>query len=318
MKIVFMGTPPFAVSTLEALHVNGFNVVAAVTAPDKPAGRGRKIQKPAVKEFAELNNIPVLQPVNLKDAGFISSLRALGGDIFIVVAFRMLPREVWEMPPLGTVNLHASLLPDYRGAAPINHAIINGETETGVTTFLIDERIDTGNILLRETLSISPSENAGTLHDRLAKTGAQLVVETLRGISDGSVKPQDQALFMAGRGTELKAAPKIFPKDCVIDWNSEAAAINNLVRGLSPLPGARSVLRNEWGTLSFKILECIPKYENHSLMPGTIVTDERCCLRIACKDGFVDVTTLQAEGRNRMSAAEFLKGFRIDGYTAVG
>lgn len=310
-----MGTPQFAVSTLEALLVNGFDVVAAVTAPDKPAGRGRRVQQPAVKEFAERNNIAVLQPASLKDEGFVSSLRAFDGDVFIVVAFRMLPREVWAMPRMGTFNLHASLLPHYRGAAPINHAIINGETKTGVTTFFIDESIDTGNILMREEVCIQPSDNAGTLHDRLAASGARLVVETLRGIAAGSVKPQNQSLFMSpGSEGELKEAPKIFPKDCVVDWNNTAAVINNLVRGLSPLPGARSALRNGERTLLFKILECVTRHENHSLAPGTIVAGERSCLRIACKDGFVDVTSLQAEGRNRMGAAEFLKGFRIEGY----
>ena len=316
MKIVFMGTPQFAVATLGSLLANGFDVVGIVTTPDKPAGRGRKLQKPEVKEFAELNSISVLQPDNLKDTEFLTALKSFNCDVFIVVAFRKLPEEVWKMPPLGTINLHASLLPDYRGAAPINHAIINGETQTGVTTFFIDDKIDTGSVLLREELIISPFENAGELHDRLAKTGASLMVKTLHGIADNNLKPQAQSLFITD-GANLKTAPKIFPKDCIIDWNQDVTHIHNFVRGLSPLPGARSLLKKNAGSLSFKILESIPEHEEHNLSHGTIATDGKHYLKIACKDGFLNIISLQIEGRKRMETTEFLKGFRIEGYMVV-
>jgi len=314
MRIVFMGTPQFAVATLGALLINGFDVAGVVTTLDKPAGRGRKLQKSAVKEFAEENCIPVLQPDNLKDAEFLNALKALDGDIFIVVAFRMLPEEVWKMPAMGTINLHASLLPDYRGAAPINHAIINGETQTGLTTFFIDDKIDTGNILLRDELPIFPFENAGDLHDRMAKTGARLVIKTLLGIADNSVKPQAQSAFMT-QGVKLKTAPKIFPKDCIINWNQEVTCVHNFIRGLSPLPGARSSFKNNDTTLSFKILESLSEHEKHNLPPGTIFTDGKHHLKIACNDGFINIISLQAEGRKKMNATEFLNGFRISDYT---
>jgi len=305
-----MGTPQFAVATLELLLTAGYDVAGVVTAPDKPAGRGRKLQKPAVKEFAELNCLPVLQPDNLKDTGFLNALKSLNGDVFIVVAFRMLPREVWKMPPIGTINLHASLLPDYRGAAPINHAIINGETLTGVTTFFINDKIDTGNILLREELPIFPHENAGDLHDRMAKTGAQLMVKTLTAIANNSIEPQAQSAFIT-QDTILKPAPKIFPKDCIIDWSWEVTRIYNFIRGLSPLPGARSAFKNNNVVISFKILECLPEYEEHYLPPGTIYTDGKHCLSIACEKGFINIVNLQVEGKKKMNVQEFLNGFRM-------
>ena len=314
MRIVFMGVPQFAVSTLESLIINGFNVVGVVTSPDKPAGRGRKLHRSAVKEFAELHSIPVLQPDNLKNTEFLGALKNLKGDTFIVVAFRKLPEEVWKMPAMGTINLHASLLPNYRGAAPINHVIVNGETQTGVTTFFINDKIDTGNILLREELPISASENAGELHDRMAKTGASLMIKTLSGIADNSVKPQAQSSFITDEAN-LKTAPKIFPKDCIIDWNMEATRICNFVRGLSPLPGARSSFKNNDGSLSFKILECHAGHEEHNLPAGTISSDGKHYIKIACKDGFINVVNLQVEGRKKMDTAEFLRGFRISGYT---
>ena len=313
MRIVFMGTPQFATATLGSLLINGFNVVGVVTTPDKPAGRGRKLQKSAVKEFAESHCLPVLQPDKLKDPEYLKVLRAFEADIFIVVAFRMLPEEVWKMPAMGTINLHASLLPDYRGAAPINHAIINGETQTGVTTFFIDDKIDTGNILLREGLTIPPFENAGDLHDRMAKAGAELMTKTILGIEDNSVKPQAQSLFVAGQ--ELKIAPKIFPKECIINWNQEVTRIHNFIRGLSPSPGARSSFKNNNGTLSFKILESLPEKEEHNLPTGTIVSDGKHYIKIACSDGLINIMSLQAEGRKKMNVTEFLKGFRILDYT---
>ena len=309
-----MGTPQFAVATLGSLLINGFNVVGVVTTPDKPAGRGRKVQKSAIKEFAESNCIPVLQPEKLKDVGFLNTLKSLNADIFIVVAFRMLPEEVWKMPPMGTINLHASLLPDYRGAAPINHAIINGETQTGVTTFFIDDKIDTGNILLSEKMPIFPFENAGDLHDRMAKTGARLTIKTLNAIAENSIEPQAQSALITDE-SKLKKAPKIFTKDCIIDWNLEVTCINNFIRGLSPLPGARSSLKNNDVSLSFKILESHPEHEEHNLPLETILTDGKHYLKVACKDGFINIVSLQVEGRKKMNITEFLNGFKISDYT---
>src|SRR5664279_601475 len=220
LRIVFMGTPEFAVATLGSLLMNGINVVAVVTSPDKPSGRGRKITKSAVKDFAEFSNLPLLQPSNLKDQDFIDTLKKLKADLFIVVAFRMLPEEVWKIPALGTINLHASLLPDYRGAAPINHAIINGETRTGVTTFFIDQKINTGNKLLRKDVQIFPFENAGDLQDRLMKQGALLVIKTLANIMENKIKVLPQTKLI-DQHKPLKLAPKIHPGDCIINWNNE-------------------------------------------------------------------------------------------------
>jgi methionyl-tRNA formyltransferase len=314
LRIVFMGTPGFAVATLGSLLMNGFNVVGVVTVPDKPAGRGRTLQKSPVKSYAESSYIQIFQPSNLKDTDFVNTLKSLKPDLFIVVAFRMLPEAVWKIPSTGTINLHASLLPDYRGAAPINHAIINGETRTGVTTFFIDDKIDTGNILLREEINIFPFENAGDLHDRMTKLGARLVIKTLAGIVDKSIKPQPQSKFITP-GVELKTAPKIHPEDCIINWNSGAVKIHNLIRGLAPSPGARSVLKGKTSSLTVKFYESIPEFEKHSLKPGTIVTDGKNDFKIACKDGFVSISMLQLEGKNRMNSVEFLRGFKIKDYT---
>jgi len=314
LRIVFMGTPGFAVATLGSLLMNGFNVVGVITVPDKPAGRGRTIQKSPVKIFAESSYIQVLQPSNLKDPDFVNTLNGLKPDIFIVVAFRMLPEVVWKIPSIGTINLHASLLPDYRGAAPINHAIINGETRTGVTTFFIDNKIDTGNILLREEIHIFPFENAGDLHDRMTKLGARLIVKTLAGIVEKSISPQPQSNFITP-GTELKKAPKIHPEDCIINWNSGAVKIHNLIRGLAPVPGARSVLKGKKSSLTVKFFESIPEIEKHSHKPGTIVSDGKHNFKIACTDGFVSISLLQLEGKNRMNSIEFLRGFKIADYT---
>lgn len=311
LRIVFMGTPEFAVATLGALLINdGVDVVAVVTAPDKPAGRGRKIVKSAVKEFAEFSKLNILQPVSLKDPEFIEKLKELKAEFFIVVAFRMLPEAVWRIPPQGTINLHASLLPDYRGAAPINHAIMNGETTTGITTFLIDDKIDTGNILLQEEVSISPLENAGELHDRLMKFGARLVIRTISDLSDNKLIPIPQI-----KSTNPKPAPKIHPSDCIIDWNNETIRLNNFVRGLAPYPCARSWFKNDSITISFKIFESSPQPEKHSLTAGTIVSDGKSFLRISCKDGFLNILSLQIEGKKRMNTIEFLRGFQIANYT---
>jgi methionyl-tRNA formyltransferase len=311
LRIVFMGTPEFAVATLGALLINdGMEVVGVVTAPDKPSGRGQKIVKSAVKEFAEFSKLKILQPVNLRDPEFIKNLEDLHADFFIVVAFRMLPEAVWKIPPLGTINLHASLLPDYRGAAPINHAIMNGETTTGITTFLIDDKIDTGKILLQEVVSISPFENAGELHDRLMKFGARLVIRTISDISENKLVPIPQS----NPGQNLKPAPKIHPADCIVDWNNETIRINNFVRGLAPYPCARSWFKNDKATVSFKIFESSPLLKKHSQKPGVIESDGKSFLRISCKDGYLNILNLQLEGKKRMSTVEFLRGFKMDGY----
>jgi methionyl-tRNA formyltransferase len=316
LRIVFMGTPEFAVATLESLVVNGFNVAGVVTVADKPAGRGRKITMPAVKEFALTANIPVMQPVSLKDTDFVSKLKELDADLFIVVAFRMLPEVVWKIPRIGTINLHASLLPDYRGAAPINHAIINGETVTGVTTFFIDEKIDTGNILMTEKINISPNENAGDIHDKLMKMGADVVIRTITDIALNRIVPIPQEKLLQP-GYSPKTAPKIHPDFCIIDWNKEAEQIHNFIRGLSPYPCAKTFLKNELRTVSLKIFESQPESDKHYLLPGHIISDGKHFIKIACKDGFINIISLQLEGKSRMSTAEFLRGFRIDDYPSA-
>ncbi len=315
LRIVFMGTPEFAVATLGSLLMNGFNVVGVVTVPDKPAGRGRKISKSAVKEFAEFSSLPIMQPENLKDPGFISELKSLNADLFIVVAFRMLPEAVWKIPAIGTINLHASLLPDYRGAAPINHAIMNGETVTGVTTFFIDDKIDTGNILLREQVQIFPFENAGDLHDRLMKLGARVVIKTLSAIANNKIKQIPQSdLLPKGRSPEI--APKIHPENCIINWENDVTSIHNMIRGLAPYPCARTILEKNESKLSFKIYESLPEHEKHNSKPGDIISDGKHFIKIACKDGFLNIVSLQMEGKKRMSTVELLRGFKIDNYTS--
>ena len=305
-----MGTPEFAVSTLGSLLMNGFEVVGVVTAPDKPSGRGRMISKSAVKKFAESSSLRLMQPENLKDAEFISELKKLHADLFVVVAFRMLPEIVWKIPVIGTINLHASLLPNYRGAAPINHAIINGEKITGVTTFFVDEKIDTGNVLLREEVPIFPYENAGDVHDRLMKHGARLVIKTLTGIAENNILSLPQSHFI-NPVEPLRTAPKIHPEDCNIDWNNEPLKIHNFIRGLSPQPGARSYLKNDTITLSFKILESQPEFAEHMHDPGEIISDGKHFIKVACTDGFINIIKLQLEGKSRMNTVEFLRGFKI-------
>jgi methionyl-tRNA formyltransferase len=316
LRIIFMGTPEFAVATLGALLMNGYNVVGVVTTPDKPAGRGRKITKPAVKEFAEKSCLPVLQPGNLTDPLFIEELKSLKADYIIVVAFRKLPEAVWSLPSGGTINLHASLLPHYRGAAPINRVIMNGETKTGVTTFFINDRIDTGNILLREQVNIYRHENAGDLHDRLKRAGARLVIKTLKGLSENKITPISQSELL-GPGEVTKSAPKIFPEDCLVDWNKSIAEVNNLVRGLSPYPCARSFLRTGSEIVSFKIYESRIEKAKNPPAPGTVISDGSTFLRIACNNGYLQILSLQLEGRKRLGIEEFLRGFDPAGCTAI-
>jgi len=314
LRVVFMGTPEFAVASLGSLLMNGYNVVSVVTSPDKPAGRGRSVTKSAVKRFAESNYLPLLQPDNLKNHVFIERLRRLNPDIYVVVAFRMLPREVWMIPPKGTINLHASLLPQYRGAAPINHVILNGETVTGVTTFLIDDKIDTGNILLRQEVPVFPFENAGDLHDKLMKHGARLVIKTLEGIAGNFIKPQVQSDFMMP-GETLKQAPKIFPDKCIINWNNEPQKIHNFIRGLSPYPCARSTFKNGNRNIRYKIFESQPEKEKHLLQPGDVVSDGKSFLKISCAGGFIRLLNLQIEGKRRLNTEDFLRGFKIEEFS---
>jgi methionyl-tRNA formyltransferase len=315
LRVVFMGTSEFAVAPLGSLLMNGYNVVSVVTSPDKPAGRGRTVTKSAVKLFSESNYLPLLQPENLKNPVFLERLKRLNPDIFVVVAFRMLPPEVWKIPPKGTINLHASLLPQYRGAAPINHAIINGETMTGVTTFMIDDKIDTGNILLRQEVPVFPFENAGDLHDKLMKHGARLIIKTLEGLAGNFIKPQNQSNYMMP-GEILKPAPKIFPDYCNIEWNNEPLKIHNFIRGLSPYPCARSAFKNENRSITYKIFESQPETAKHLLQPGQIVSDGKSFIKIACPAGFIRLLSLQTEGKKRMGTEDFLRGFKIEEFSA--
>lgn len=311
-----MGTPEFAVATLDSLLQSGLNVVGVVTSPDKPSGRGRKLTRSAVKEYAEVRHLPILQPENLKNPEFIKELEGFKADVFIVVAFRMLPEAVWRIPQSGTINLHASLLPQYRGAAPINHAIINGEPVTGVTTFLIDDKIDTGNILLREEAEILPFENAGDLHDKLMKLGAGLVIRTIKGITDKTISPKPQSLFL-NPGEAIRTAPKIFPGDCIINWNQDPSSIHNLIRGLAPYPCARSYFNTGDLKLLFKIFESRPEFTGHNFDPGHIISNGKDFIKIACKGGFLSIGSLQVEGKKRMKTDEFLRGFNITNCTAT-
>lgn len=308
MKIVFMGTPDFASGILKAiLESEKHDVCAVVTAIDKPAGRGMQTMKSSVKQLAEKHQLTLLQPEKLKDPAFVECLESLHADLFVVVAFRMLPEVVWKIPPKGTINLHASLLPHYRGAAPINWAIINGETKTGVTTFFINEKIDEGNIILSEKTNILPDDNAGSLHDKLLHLGAKVLLNTLEQIENNTYKEQKQIL-----SPHLKLAPKIFKKDCLINWNLTATAIHNLIRGLSPYPTAYTLFadKNKHENI-IKIFKSSTNLASHHLPPGLIETDNKQYLRIACKDGFIYVEELQMSGKKRMDIKEFLLGNKL-------
>jgi methionyl-tRNA formyltransferase len=310
MRILFMGTPGFAVASLEALMRDEQRVIAVVTSVDKPAGRGRKIKTSPVKDYAGSHRIPVLQPENLKSPDFLTELQKLQPDLIVVVAFRMLPEQVWKFPPLGTINLHASLLPQYRGAAPINRVLMNGETETGLTTFFIEEKIDTGKIILQEKVPIDPDENAGSLHEKMMRAGASLLVRTVRAVARGNPPLTDQAA-LASRYDELRTAPKIFTEDCRVGWDQEVDVIYNHIRGLSPYPAAWTMLINHEG--EEKILkifaaekEVLPLNEK----PGTLFTDDRNAIEVACRNGIIRPTRVQLEGKKKMDIQEFLRGLK--------
>ncbi|RIV68939.1 methionyl-tRNA formyltransferase [Flagellimonas aequoris] len=306
LRIVFMGTPDFAVGSLKHILEAGLEVVGVITAPDRPAGRGRKVQESAVKQFAVEHHLKVLQPTNLKDDNFWRELKDLKANLQVVVAFRMLPKEVWQMPEYGTFNLHASLLPQYRGAAPINWAIINGETETGVTTFYIDEKIDTGNIILQQKEKILLEDNVGDLHDRLMETGAKLVVETCKLIGQGSVELKAQQ-----ESADLKPAPKIHKETCEIDWNHSMKAIYDHIRGLSPYPGAWTTLVQGDKEEQIKIFATQMESENHNYNVGTLVVDKKS-IKVAVKNGFIQLTELQLPGKRRMKVNEVLNGLKLE------
>ncbi|SHG07408.1 methionyl-tRNA formyltransferase [Flavobacterium micromati] len=305
VRIVFMGTPEFAVGILETIIKNNYEVVGVITAADKPAGRGQKIKYSAVKEFAIANNLTLLQPTNLKDESFLLDLKALNANLQIVVAFRMLPKVVWEMPFLGTFNLHASILPNYRGAAPINWAIINGETKTGVTTFFIDDKIDTGAMILSSEIPIDNDENAGQLHDRLMFLGSSTVIDTLKLIEQGSVKTIIQT-----DNTEVKTAYKLDKENCKIDWSKSAVEINNLIRGLSPYPAAWCFFRDLIEEWNVKIYESKIISDQHAHAIGTLICTKKE-IKVAVKEGFIQILQLQLAGKKKMSASELLNGMKF-------
>ena len=310
MRIIYFGTPEFAASQLEAILQAGYEVAAVVTMPDKPAGRGKKIQFSDVKKTALEHQLPLLQPEKLKDPDFLKALESYHADLFIVVAFRMLPVSVWKMPPLGTFNLHASLLPQYRGAAPINHAIINGESETGLTTFFLNEEIDKGHIILQEKVAIRPDETAGELHDELMHLGNRLVVETIRKIANNDLQSVPQEELAAG--VSLKEAPKIFKDFCNINWNRDCHSIYNHIRGLSPYPAAHTrLLPQECEPIDLKVYASQIEITPHSNPIGTVLTDGKTYLKVATKDGYIHLITLQQAGKKAMNIADFLRGIRL-------
>ncbi|MFO8055047.1 MAG: methionyl-tRNA formyltransferase [Bacteroidales bacterium] len=311
-RIVFYGTPEFAVASLKAMYDAGFNIVAVVTAEDKPAGRGRKPKISPVKQFAQRKDLPLIQPENLKSEIFLEQLNKLNVDMQVVVAYRMLPRQVWQLPPKGTFNLHASLLPEYRGAAPINHAIINGEKQTGLTTFFINENIDTGKIIFQQKTNIYPEDNAGMLHDRMMLQGAELVVKTTEAIEKGEYTTIEQKELYNGN-KEYKMAPKIFRENCRIKWcNKRIDQLRNFIRGLSPYPGAHTFLKAPGGEImQLKIFEVAAIEDAHNYPCGQIITDTEKYLDITTNQGYMQILELQLSGRKKMATAEFLRGFPI-------
>ena len=305
MRIVFMGTPQFAVTSLDELLMSGCDIVGVVTAPDKPAGRGQKVSQSAVKEYAVAHGLKVMQPEKLKDQTFLDELKALQAELFVVVAFRMLPEIVWTMPIRGTVNLHASLLPQYRGAAPINWELINGEKESGVTTCFLKHDIDTGNVLFTEKITLTGKETAGELHDRLMNKGAGLLVKTVKAIESGRYSELPQSELT--QATDLKHAPKLAKEDGNIDWNKDTATVYNLIRGLSPIPCSYTQLNGK----TFKIYKAEGEIESSDIPPGKFVTDNKTYLKFATTDGFISVTDVQLEGKKRMGIEEFLRGVKL-------
>jgi methionyl-tRNA formyltransferase len=303
LRIIFMGTPDFAVPTLQILVENNFNVVAVITAPDKPAGRGLKLTQSPVKEYAVSQGLPVLQPTNLKDEAFLEELRSYQANLQVIVAFRMLPEAVWRMPEKGTFNIHASLLPQYRGAAPINWALMQGETETGVTSFFLRHQIDTGDIILQDKVAITNDDNFGTLYEKLKHAGGALALKTVRAIAEGTNTSQPQPQV-----GELKEAPKIFKETCEIVWDQPAAQVRNFIRGLSPYPTA-------WTTLEGKVLKVfaaeVLEPEDNGAAPGSFRTDQKTYLHFATAAGTLSLTDLQLEGKKRMTVVEFLRGYRF-------
>ena len=309
LRIVYMGTPDFAVEPLKMLVENGYQVVGVVTMPDKPAGRGMRLQYSPVKQYALTQNIPVLQPEKLKEAGFLDELKAFHADLQIVVAFRMLPEVVWAMPPMGTFNLHASLLPQYRGAAPIHRAVMNGERQTGVTTFFLQQEIDTGDLLLQEKIAIGPDECTGSVHDRLMKLGGRVVCQTVDAILEGAVNAKPQHLVVSD-GAILKPAPKLFKENTRVDWTDGCVQLHNFIRGLSPFPAAWSELHTAEGEMAgVKIFEVEYALSLHSLVPGTLVTDGKKELKVAVGDGFIILKRFQLAGKKVLNTDEFLRGF---------
>ncbi|BEG99352.1 methionyl-tRNA formyltransferase [Bacteroides sedimenti] len=309
LRIVYMGTPDFAVESLRCLVEGGYNVVGVITMPDKPAGRGHKIQFSPIKQYALDNNLPLLQPERLKDEDFIEALREWKADLQIVVAFRMLPEVVWAMPRLGTFNLHASLLPQYRGAAPINWAVINGETETGITTFFLQHEIDTGKVIQQVRIPIADTDNVEVVHDKLMMLGGKLVVETVDAILEDRIRPIPQEEMI--QPDELRPAPKIFKETCRIDWTGKVKQIYDFIRGLSPYPAAWTELHNDnEAPLMLKIFETEKIIKDHSFNAGTLITDGKNNLQIAVTDGFISIKSLQLAGKKRLGIEEFLRGFK--------
>ncbi|MGZ3899756.1 MAG: methionyl-tRNA formyltransferase [Bacteroidia bacterium] len=316
MRIIFMGTPEFAVPCLEKLINNNYNIVAVVTAPDKAAGRGQQLQSSAVKQFALTHGLKILQPENLKDEKFISELRELKPDLQLVVAFRMLPEAVWNMPPLGTYNLHASLLPKYRGAAPINWAIINGDTESGVTTFRLQHEIDTGNILMNEKVKLTDKTTAGELYETLMQVGAELLLKTVKKIEDSFINGIPLQ-FIKQDDSLATHAPKIFKETCKINWNKNVNEVYNLIRGLSPYPGSYTELNQDNKLLTLKIFSAEKEFEDSGETNGSLITDNKTYLKIKCNGGYINITELQLQGKKRMKTIEFLRGFTIKSKQAL-
>ena len=313
LRIVFLGTPEFAVESLDALVSGGYNIVGVVTMPDKIGGRGHKVIESPVKQYAVAHGLKLMQPANLKEPEFVEELRSLNADLQIVIAFRMLPEIVWSMPPMGTFNLHASLLPKYRGAAPINRAVMNGETETGVTTFFLKHEIDTGDIIQQVAVPIEIDDDVETVYDRLMHLGASLVLETVEAIHAGTVKPIEQEKLLT-TGEEPTPAPKIFKEDCRIDWTKTSWEVYNHIRGLSPYPAAWSAFVDAQGTeYQFKVFKTShpEKFQSSPVAPGTIEYTKHT-IKIACADGFIEILSLQLAGKKRMSSDEFLRGFNLE------